>query len=174
MGIAARLNRLRRAIRSAVLLILAVMIAEGTPDFGIAETISISQSVTVLRGQPAPPSDQADQPPPTSEAPNWYPYSYYYPYWWYAGYPWDWGWAAPWVWGWPVGVPVAVGGCFNCRFQPTVFHHHFFHPRFAHRAFVHPGFVRPAFVHQGFVHPGFVHMGFHGSTVGGGFHVGRR
>jgi hypothetical protein len=181
MRVAASHSRLRRVAKTVGMLILAVMIAAGTPDLGIAQTMSFSQPVTVLRGQPATPSnqaDQADQSVPTAEAPypNWYPYSYYYPYWWYAGPPWGWGWDAPWVWGWPVGVSVAFGGCFNCRFLPAFFHHHFFHPGFAHPAFIHPRFARPGFAHTGFTgfaRPGFVHTGFRGG-FSGGFHGGRR
>jgi hypothetical protein len=90
MRVAASHSRLRRVAKTVGMLILAVMTAAGTPDLGIAQTMSFSQPVTVLRGQPATPSnqaDQADQSVPTAEAPypNWYPYSYYYPYWWYAG-----------------------------------------------------------------------------------------
>ena len=177
-GVVANLDALRRAIRRTTPRILAAVIAVGTPDLGTAQTMSVSQPVTVLRGQPAAPSNQSDQPAPTVETSYlyWYPYSYYYPDWWYAGYPWGWGWGAPWGWGWPVGGSVAFGGCFNCRFHSAFFHRRFFHPAFIHTGFVHPGFVHSGFVHTGFSgfgHPGFVHMGFHGG-FGGGFHGGRR
>jgi hypothetical protein len=54
------------------MLILTAVIAAGTPDIGIAQTMSFSQPVTVLRGQPATTSNQAnqtDQSTPTDEAP---------------------------------------------------------------------------------------------------------
>jgi hypothetical protein len=68
-GVATNLDRVLRGIRSAAPLTLAAVIAVGIPDLGTAQTMSFSQPVTVLRGQPATTSSQADQPPPTAEAP---------------------------------------------------------------------------------------------------------
>ena len=165
MAVAANLDRMGRVIGSAAAFILAAVIAVGTSDRGIAQTVSVSQPVTVLRGQPATPSNQADQSSPTVGAPypSWYPYPYDYTSWWSAGYPWGWGWGAPWGWGWPAGVAAAYGGggCFNCRLHPAFLHRRFFHP-----AFVHPGFT-------GFGHPGFVPIGVH-AGFSGGIHGGRR
>ena len=72
MQVAASHSRLRRVAKTVGMLILTAVIAAGTPDIGIAQTMSFSQPVTVLRGQPATTSNQAnqtDQSTPTDEAP---------------------------------------------------------------------------------------------------------
>jgi hypothetical protein len=175
-GVATNLGRVRSAIRSLTPLMLAIVTAGGTPDLSTAQTISFSQPVTVLRGQPATPANQADQPPPPVAAnPYWYTYPYSYPYWGYASYRWGWGWGAPWLWGWPAGISVGFGNCLDCRFHPAFFQRRFFHPGFFHRAFFGRGFARPGFGHPGFSEIG--HAGFQmrlRAGIGGGFRGGRR